>query len=514
MRKLLAFVASLALVFTGLSAQPSWASAPADGNYPCATGHFTISGGVVTSHSACAGPVVVPEGVTAIRREAFALSGITSISLPNSLTSIGAAAFGAVSTLTSINIPAGVTVIEAYTFYGATSLSSVTFPQGLVLIEECAFFNARSLATLSLPNSLTRIYFEAFRGASSLTTLVLPNGLQYLGEYAFADTSSLTSVTFPSSLTRIEDAAFDSATALTSVNIPNGVTYIGVYSFYGNTSLESITIPSSVVEIGEEAFMESTSLANVYFLGNAPGTMGPRAFSTVANGARARILPGATGFGADGGYWNGLLVQRDLNPPNNIQQTSVQPAPLPSFSFGSRPIISANGQSLTLTGRYLDSVVSLKLGNKEVEITKKSFGEVEIGIPALGEGLHDLGIVHTRGASLLEGFVRAVKPYAQKRTIQVTAFKAGSPTAASVAALKKSYLAGTPANVLSCVAKVAANASAKDVNLAAKSAKTTCLALTTFSSFINTVNVQVTKTGRTGSKLVVAVTLDRTLTGK
>lgn len=514
MRKLLAFVASLALLFTGLSAQPSWASAPADGNYPCATGHFTISGGVVTSHSTCTGAIVVPEGVTAIRREALVLSGITSISLPNSLTSIGAAAFGAVSTLTSISIPAGVTAIEDDTFWGATSLAAVTLPQGLVSIGERAFFNARSLAALSFPNSLTTIYPEAFRGARSLTTLVLPNGLQYLGDYAFADTSSLTSVTFPSSLTRIEDAAFDSATALTSVNIPNGVTYIGVYSFYGNTSLESITIPSTVVEIGEEAFMESTSLANVYFLGNAPGTMGPRVFDSVANGARARILPGATGFGADGGYWNGLLVQRDLNPPNNIQQTSIQPAPSPAFTFSSRRVISANGQSLTLTGRNLDSVVSLKLGNKEVEITKKSFGELEIGIPALGEGLHDLDIIHSRGTSLVEGFVRAVKPYAQKRTIQVTAFKAGSPTAASVAALKKSYLAATPANDVSCVARVAANASAKDVNLAAKSAKASCQVLTAFSSFINTVNVQVTKAGRTGSKLVVAVTLDRTLTGR
>jgi hypothetical protein len=154
------------------------------------------------------------------------------------------------------------------------------------------------------------------------------------------------------------------------------------------------------------------------------------------------------------------------------------------------------------------------VGDKEVKITKKAFAELIIDIPAVGEGLHDLEFVHSRGTSRFEGFIRAVKPYAQRRTIQVTAFKAGSPTAASVAALKKSYLAGTPANMISCVARVASNSSSKDVNLAAKSAKSTCQALTAFSSFINTVNVQVKKTGRTGSKLVVAVTLDRTLTGR
>jgi hypothetical protein len=407
-----------------------------------------------------------------------------------------------------------VTRIESFTFYGATSLASVTLREGLVTIGEAAFFDARSLVAITFPNSLLRIDIEAFLGARSLTSLVLPNRLEYLGESAFADASSITSVTIPNSLTHIPDGAFDSASSLTSVNLPNGITFIGIFAFYGTTSLESITIPSTVTEIGEEAFMDATSLANVYFLGNAPGTLGPDAFASVANGARARILPSATGFGADGSNWNGLLVQRDLSPPINTQQTSVQAAPLPVFTVSPRPIISANGQSLTLSGRNLDSVASVMVGDKEVKITKKAFGELVIEIPAVGEGLHDLGVVHSRGTSLVEGFIRAFKPYAQKRTIQVTAFKAGSPTAASVAALKKSYLAGAPANVVSCVARVASNASAKDVNLAAKSAKATCQALTAFSSFINTVTVQVKKTGRTGSKLVVAVTLDRTLTGR
>lgn len=74
-------------------------------------------------------------------------------------------------------------------------------------------------------------------------------------------------------------------------------------------------------------------------------------------------------------------------------------------------------------------------------------------------------------------------------------------------------LACIPANVISCVATVASNAPAKDVTTAKKLAKATCQEMVEFSSFIETVDVQVSKAGRAGSKTTLAVTFDRTLTG-
>jgi hypothetical protein len=110
--------------------------------------------------------------------------------------------------------------------------------------------------------------------------------------------------------------------------------------------------------------------------------------------------------------------------------------------------------------------------------------------------------------------LNVVQPYSAKRTEQITGFKSGLPTKASLAALKKSYLASPTANIVSCVATVASNSTAKDVALATKAAKATCQAMTGFSSLINTVNVQVNKTGRTGSAPTMAVTFDRSLTGR
>jgi len=134
------------------------------------------------------------------------------------------------------------------------------------------------------------------------------------------------SVEIPAGVTRIEDSAFEYAPSLQAVTFQFGsqLTSIGYYSFSFAESLTSIRIPASVTSIDEYAFDNATSLISVYFLGNAP-SVGSDAFSFVANGAKAVIKSGATGFGNEGQIWNGLMVERERLTVtyNSVGGTSV-----------------------------------------------------------------------------------------------------------------------------------------------------------------------------------------------
>jgi uncharacterized repeat protein (TIGR02543 family) len=125
----------------------------------------------------------------------------------------------------------------------------------------------------------------------------------------FGDSPSLTSATFESGVTSIPPSMFERSTALTSVTIPASVTIIGDAAF-GLTALTSVTIPAGVTSIGMFAFFGSTELDSIYFLGNAPATVGTEAFEGVASGAKAYIKSGTTGFTTSGTppLWNELEV--------------------------------------------------------------------------------------------------------------------------------------------------------------------------------------------------------------
>ena len=186
----------------------------------------------------------------------------------------------------------------------------------------------------------------------------------------------------------------------------------------------------------------------------------------------------------------------------------------PIFTFDSKPVVSANGQGLVLQGKNLDGLIGIKVAGKEATVTKNASGELVLQMPAGIEGAPDLEVIHTNGTVVMQGFIKVLKPYEDKRTLQVSSFTGGQPSKSALATLEASYSKGLPANIVSCVATVAEDASASAVKLAEKRAKATCQAMTEYSSFINRMDVQVSKTGASGSKPSLAVTFDRTLTGK
>ena len=146
-------------------------------------------------------------------------SGLTSLSLPSSLTSIEREAFAGCSGLTSLSLPSSLTSIKYRAFYGCSGLTSLSLPSSLTSTEYYAFYGCSGLTSLSLPSGITSIDWNAFSGCSGLTSLTLPSSLTSIDSGAFSGCSGLTSLSLPSGLTSIGDGAFRGCSGLTSIYV-------------------------------------------------------------------------------------------------------------------------------------------------------------------------------------------------------------------------------------------------------------------------------------------------------
>jgi len=140
-------------------------------------------------------PLIQKLPVSDIGRVFSGNRNITSVTIPNSVTSIVNNAFSGCHNLASITIPNGVTSIGQNAFNGCLNLSGITIPASVTRIENGAFGSCRSLTNVTIPNSVTSIESFAFQMCSSLTSITIPSSVINIGGYAFQMTS-LTNVTF------------------------------------------------------------------------------------------------------------------------------------------------------------------------------------------------------------------------------------------------------------------------------------------------------------------------------
>ncbi len=227
--------------------------------------------------------ITIPNSVTSIGDEAFyRCSKLTSITIPNSVTNIGDDAFADCSGLTSVTIPNNVTNIGDYAFAGCSGLTSVTIPNSVTSIGDGVFVGCSGLTSVTIPNNVTNIGDYAFAHCSILTSVTIPNSVTNIGEQAFWNCPKLTSITIPNSVTQIESGTFRDCSGLTSITIPNSVTTIGYNAFDGCRGLTSITIPNSVTNIGDYAFSYCTGLTSIT-IPNSVTTIGSNAFDDCKN---------------------------------------------------------------------------------------------------------------------------------------------------------------------------------------------------------------------------------------
>ena len=188
------------------------------------------------------GKINILDGTKAIARSAFnRCSDLTSVTIPNSVTSIGGFVFSYCSGLTSVSIPNSVTSIGDGAFYYCSNLTSVTIPNSVTSIGSSAFSGCSRLTSITIPNSVTSIEAEVFYGCSGLKSLTIPNSVTSIGELAFSGCSDLTSITISNSVTSIGEYAFERCSSLTSVTIGNSVKSIGFEAFYYCRNLQELT---------------------------------------------------------------------------------------------------------------------------------------------------------------------------------------------------------------------------------------------------------------------------------
>ena len=317
MRNIILFAILLASAFqTALGEQAGDWTYTVSNNQATITG-YTGAGGAVMIPSEVNGIPVVKAGNNELSQPIFGWNNysVTSITIPNSITSISRSAFYNCNALKNVTIGNSVTSIKEYAFLSCTGLTSITIPNSVTSIGTGAFRSCYALNNVTIGNSVTSIGDSAFSGCTGLTSITIPNNVTSIRDEAFAYCNALTDVTIDNSAASIGYRAFDTCplrtfdggirflllgsgiyltecsgqesvfsipsnvnglpvisfsssiceykSNLTSVTIPNSVTRIGNKAFNGCSGLTSITIPNSVTSVGQFAFQGCTSLNSV-----------------------------------------------------------------------------------------------------------------------------------------------------------------------------------------------------------------------------------------------------------
>ena len=157
---------------------------------------YTTDGTTLVAYPSASRTVVIPNGVTTIGAGAFAGSLIEGITLPDSLTEIGNAAFHECTSLESITIPESVTKISQEAFNCCSGLTSIVIPSSVTTIEHGVFHLCSNLKSVEILGNISVIKFRTFENCESLESITIPRSVTCIESGVFNGCNNLSSVTF------------------------------------------------------------------------------------------------------------------------------------------------------------------------------------------------------------------------------------------------------------------------------------------------------------------------------
>ena len=250
-----------------------------------------------------------------------------------------------------------------YAFYGCSGLTSLTIPSSVTEIGWYAFEDCSGLTSFTIPSGVTSIGWSVFEGCSGLTSLTIPSSVTSIGSWAFSGCSGLTCFTIPSSVTSIGSKAFSGCSGLTNLYYiiddeivtylskghPNIGVNCGIEYYLNNKKLTSVVIPSTITELGKYAFQNCRDLTSVYVSWPVPNSASS-AFSGADISKSTLYVP----QGTEQDYWLspvwgdfGKIVEYD---PTGIDKvtTSTDAKEISRYSV--------NGQRLSAPAKGLNIV--------------------------------------------------------------------------------------------------------------------------------------------------------------
>ncbi|MDE5972619.1 MAG: leucine-rich repeat protein, partial [Muribaculaceae bacterium] len=206
--------------------------------------------------------VTLPLTIESIGTYAFAYTAISSIVLPEGVTSLGERAFFQAKSLESVKVPSTVTTVGNNCFAYTTSLKSIEFGDNITSLGGTLFQNCTSLVSVKLPAGLTVIPASCFDKCSALTELTIPETVTTIRSSAFSGCSAL-DIKLPAGVTSIETSAFQNCLKLTEFTLPESMTTVPNSLFYGCVNLSRVTLGSKITSLGSSSFRNCTSLKRI-----------------------------------------------------------------------------------------------------------------------------------------------------------------------------------------------------------------------------------------------------------
>ena len=345
------------------------------------------------------GEIVIPETVTTsgssytvtgLGYEAFYHSeGLTSLTIPNTVTTIGGNVIGDCKNLIEYKGPA-VIFDDPEDYYNSHYFEKLTITKGEISrygfssIRECenlkeldmsgaentaipegVFYDHYKLEKVELPSQLETIGYKSFAGCTALKEIVIPETVTTIGTSAFEDCRKLENVVFEGSegaieeltvsLETIGDWAFYNCHNLKLIDIPEGVTTLGDAAFYGCTYLEALALPASLKSMGDNTFALCENLKAMYVWAEIPPSLFEKTFYNVDRSIPIVITESAWKAYSEAEYWNEFI--------------NLQPCAINEVSADANNVTIANGQIL-VNGEapaFVVTVTGQKVANKNLK---------------------------------------------------------------------------------------------------------------------------------------------------